>query len=99
MTVGVSLLSTAVTARLQSPSSFGLTLDDVDLPTVDDLRVQGLDRIVPAYASFEGQMFAGSLPIDHESFSPGANPDGQRTGHYQFWLFVPDHPTVPGTMV
>jgi carboxypeptidase D len=72
---------------------FGKTLD-VDLPSSEDLRVRDLAEFYPAYASFEGKMFAGSLPIDHEQ------PDGTapRTGNLQFWLFVPDAPTVPNTM-
>ena len=72
---------------------FGSVLP-VDLPALEDLRVKNLEKIYPAYASFQGQMFAGSLPIDHST------PDGdKRTGNLQFWLFIPDHPTAPDSMV
>lgn len=64
-----------------------------DLPTLEDLRVRNLEKTVPAYALFEGQMFAGSLPMDNDD---GTN---QRTGFLQFWLFVPDKPTAPDTMI
>ena len=81
-------------------SRYGSTIvDGINLPSIDELRVTTLQDIVPAYKEYEGQMFAGQLPIDHESSTPGANPDGRRTGNLMFWLFVPDNPTAPDTMV
>jgi len=36
-------------------------------------------------------MYAGSLPMDHKSTTVlGANPNGERTGNLNFWLFVPN---------
>jgi carboxypeptidase C (cathepsin A) len=70
----------------------------VGLPTAYDLRVRDLDKVVQAFASFPGRMYAGSLPMDHTSFTPGSNADNKRTGFLQFWLFVPDKTAAPGTM-
>lgn len=88
--LGLGLLSvpTAAAAAHAKPHQH-------DLPTLEDLRVRNLEKTVPAYALFEGQMFAGSLPMDNSN-SDGTN---QRTGFLQFWLFVPDKPTAPDTMV
>lgn len=69
------------------------------LPTAADLRVRDLDQVVSAFAQFPGRMYAGSLPMDHASFTPGANPQNQRTGFLQFWLFVPDEIAAKDTMV
>lgn len=74
---------------------FGRVLP-VDLPSMEDLRVKDLDKVVPAYGSFEGQMFAGSLPVDHTSTTGLTS---TRTGTMQFWLFVPHQPSAPGTVV
>ena len=57
--------------------------------TPDDFLVVGLEKIQPAYAQFEGKMFAGAIPMDN----------GSRTGNTQFWLFQPDTQSVPDTIV
>jgi len=100
-----SLLLLPLLVVASKDSKFGHVLP-VDLPSMEDLRVKNLESIVPAFATFEGQMFAGSLPIDHttankgdkSSSSSSSNNNNKRTGNLQFWLFVPDHPTVPGTI-
>jgi carboxypeptidase C (cathepsin A) len=69
------------------------------LPTAYDLRVIDLDRAVDAFSSFPGRMYAGSLPMDHKSDTPGRNPYNERTGYLQFWLFVPDVIAAKNTMV
>lgn len=69
------------------------------LPTAADLRVRDLDQVVSAFSQFPGRMYAGSLPMDHASFTPGANPNNERTGFLQFWLFVPDEIAAKDTMV
>eukprot|EP00529_Nitzschia_sp_RCC80_P016518 CAMPEP_0113462552 /NCGR_PEP_ID=MMETSP0014_2-20120614/12159_1 /TAXON_ID=2857 /ORGANISM="Nitzschia sp." /LENGTH=675 /DNA_ID=CAMNT_0000354435 /DNA_START=71 /DNA_END=2096 /DNA_ORIENTATION=- /assembly_acc=CAM_ASM_000159 len=103
-----SVVDAAAAATTTTPSSsfsssssrYGSTIvDGINLPSIDELRVTTLQEIVPAYKEYEGQMFAGQLPIDHESSTPGANPDRRRTGNLMFWLFVPDNPTAPDTMV
>ena len=59
-----------------------------------DFLVQGLEEVEPAYATFAGKMYAGLMPIDFAD-------DHQETteGGFMFWLFVPDHQSVPDTMV
>jgi carboxypeptidase D len=73
--------------------------DVYQLPTPADLRVNDLDQVVTAFSQFPGRMYAGSLPMDHTSFTPGSNPTNERTGFLQFWLFVPDKITAKDTMV
>lgn len=51
--------------------------------------MHGLDDIVPAYAEFQGKMYAGTLPTDH----------ADRRGEMMFWLFEPDTQTVPDTFI
>ena len=53
-----------------------------------DYRVHGLEEIVPAFADFDGLMYAGLMPVDHRD----------RHGSIMFWLFVPHHPSVPDTL-
>lgn len=55
-----------------------------------DFRVDGLDEVVPAYAKFDGDMYAGTLPMD--------NGNGRR-GEIMFWLFAPSKPAVRDTLV
>lgn len=57
-----------------------------------DFLVTGLDLISPdyaAYAEFDGHMYAGMLPSDHDN----------RTGMTMFWLFEPTTQEVPDTLV
>lgn len=35
--------------------------------TSEDFRVQGLEQVEPAFGTFQGEMYAGLLPIDQES--------------------------------
>lgn len=57
----------------------------------DDFVVMGLEEVEPAFGEFEGDMYAGRLPVDrHGNATRGA---------YQFWLFAPDHPSVPETLM
>ena len=74
----------------------------------NNLRLSNLQETFPAYASFPGRMYAGSLPMDHPTNSDTSTkgkyqhhkqPQPQRTGFLQFWLFVPDQTAAPGTMV
>mmetsp|Transcript_5224 Transcript_5224/g.9273 ORF Transcript_5224/g.9273 Transcript_5224/m.9273 type:complete len:697 (+) Transcript_5224:32-2122(+) len=69
------------------------------LPDPHELQVNKLENVVEAFKSFPGRMYAGSLPMDHESFTPGRNPENKRTGFLQFWLFIPDEIAAEGTMV
>ena len=57
--------------------------------TPQDFRVYGLETIQPAYASFDGAMYAGMLPSDNHN----------RTGFTMFWLFQPTTQQVPDSLV
>lgn len=57
--------------------------------TVEDFRVNGLEDVQPAYAEFDGDMYAGLLPSNN----------GNRTGETMFWLFEPTTQDVPDTIV
>lgn len=61
----------------------------IDLPPPNDFLVKGLDKIVPAYAEFDGEMFAGTLPMDN----------GNRAGKTMFWLFEPRKQKVEKSIV
>lgn len=60
-----------------------------DLPPSSEFRVDALDKIVPAYAKFDGKMFAGTLPMNN----------GKRTGETMFWLFEPRKQMVENSIV
>jgi hypothetical protein len=55
----------------------------------DDFLVTDLAQVEPAYASFDGKMYAGTLPTNH----------GERTGQMMFWLFVPRVQLVSDSLV
>jgi carboxypeptidase C (cathepsin A) len=57
--------------------------------TIEDFRVVGLEEVQPAYAEFDGAMYAGLLPSDN----------GNRTGETMFWLFEPETQNIPDTIV
>jgi carboxypeptidase C (cathepsin A) len=59
------------------------------LPSASDLLVQGLEKIEPAYGLFEGEMYAGPIPMDN----------GDRHGNLFFWLYAPDAPTVDDAII
>lgn len=51
-----------------------------------DFLVKGLDEIEPAYAEFDGDMYAGPLPID--IVEPGQT-NKEKRGELMFWMFKP----------
>jgi hypothetical protein len=57
--------------------------------TKDDFVVRGLEDVQPAYADFDGIMYAGRLPANN----------GDRVGMTMFWLFEPTIQLVPDTLV
>lgn len=57
--------------------------------TKDDFLVHGLEEVQPAYAEFDGDMYAGRLPADN----------GDRVGDTMFWMFEPHTQEVPDTLV
>ena len=98
--LGLALMTVQwMTSVVVSASSSSSSSSSSGLPTPYDLRVIDLDKTVNAFASFPGRMYAGSLPMDHKSDTPGQNPNGERTGFLQFWLFVPDVIAAKDTMV
>lgn len=70
-----------------------MMLNSTVLPTMESFRVLGLESIEPAYAQFEGKMYAGLLPITHES------PERKVKGEMMFWMFEPDVQEVDNTLV
>ena len=57
-----------------------------------DFAVTGLEELEPSFESFQGEMFAGVLPIAH----PAAQDE---EGEYMFWLFQPASPAVHDSLV
>lgn len=57
--------------------------------TPQDYLVEGLENVEPAYAQFKGKMYAGLVPVEN----------GSRKGNTMFWLFEPNRPIVPDTLV
>jgi carboxypeptidase C (cathepsin A) len=57
--------------------------------TPEDFRVYGLENVEAAYSQFEGKMYAGMLPSDHDG----------RTGMTMFWMFEPETQLVPDSLV
>lgn len=73
-----------------------LSLSSLDaLPHRSDLKVKGLEEIEPAFAQFDGDMYAGLIPIDN-TFN---DKQQKRTGDFMFWLFGPNDPAVTDTVV
>ena len=51
--------------------------------------MRGLEEVEPAFGLFEGEMYAGLLPMDN----------GDRTGKLMFWLFAPEEPSITDSLV
>ena len=71
----------------------------------DDFLVNGLEEVEPAYASFEGKMYAGRLPVNVRQAEAARDPEARKTkeeqsnsAEFMFWLFVPDTQSVPETI-
>ena len=58
-----------------------------------DFAVTGMTELEPSLESFQGEMFAGVLPIAHPSAQQGEE------GEYMFWLFETKAPIVPDALV
>jgi carboxypeptidase C (cathepsin A) len=88
-TAARSSSATASTTRLATtpPRPFTLSTQK-ELPKAADLRVYGLEKVEEAYAAFDGEMYAGTLPSDHDG----------RVGQVMFWLFVPTVQAVNETL-
>jgi hypothetical protein len=62
------------------------------LPLKEELLVKGLEEIEPAFAEFQGDMYAGTLPMDNHY---GVE---ERTGELMFWLFAAEEPAAKKTL-
>jgi len=67
------------------------------IPARDDFLVQGLEELEPAFASFDGTMYAGPLSIQDGYYDVGTSQ--KSWGDYMFWLFQPDAPTDADSLV
>ena len=63
-------------------------------PAAKDFVVKGLVDEEPAFAAFEGEMFAGVLPVD-----PIEEGDDDQLGHMMFWYFDSEEPRVDDTLI
>jgi hypothetical protein len=71
-------------------------------PKRDDFLVQGLEKIVPAFGSFEGQMYAGPISTSLMSVrSSSAHSEKTKTnrGALMFWLYETTKPKVKDSLV
>ena len=72
------------------------------LPSRDEFLVQGLAEIEPAFASFEGAMYAGLVPTtlyaDLQQ-QDQQQKDDDAVGELMFWLFAPDQPKFDDTLM
>jgi carboxypeptidase C (cathepsin A) len=92
------LLGCAILASLILSPSFAHygSSNNTELPTRNDFRVRNLDQVVPDYALFEGEMYAGSLPIGNNHNRDERNEE--RKGALMFWLFAPYQPLVEDSL-
>ena len=68
------------------------------VPSKSEFLVEGLEEIEPAYASFEGTMYAGLLPIREFEKIPQIEKQGEDIGYYMFWLYLPDEMESPDSI-
>jgi carboxypeptidase C (cathepsin A) len=60
-----------------------------------------LESVVPAFATFEGDMYSGLIPFDYSTTESSSShgPRRRRQGELMFWLFVPTAQQVDETLV
>jgi len=65
----------------------------------EDFLVEGLEKVQPAYAEFDGKMYAGLMPV-LEPETPGDDlaEDKKTVGQMMFWMFEPPTQTVEKTI-
>lgn len=61
--------------------------------TKADFEVVGMEKIEPSFKSFDGEMYAGTLPIAHPSNMK------EDDGEYMFWLFEPTTSTADDSLI
>lgn len=65
----------------------------------EDFLVKGLEQVQPAYAEFNGTMYAGMLPVLEPEDTGNDFSDKKTKGMMQFWMFEPVTQAVPDTIV
>jgi len=81
------LKMTSTTAT--NSKSSGSDTNSSTIPTKESFLVHGLEDVQPAYAEFDGQMYAGRLSANN----------GDRVGDTMFWMFEPTAQEVENTLV
>ena len=76
-----------VTMNAIALSIFSLLLASTHAYHASDFLVEGLEKIEPNYAKFDGKMYAGLLPIDIEK---SRKEKEEKRGELMFWMFQPN---------
>ena len=72
----------------------------VKMKTPADFLVTGLESVQPAYAKFEGDMYAGMLPVlEPQIAGDDLATDKKTVGHMMFWMFEPKTQSAEDTIV
>ena len=65
-----------------------------------EFLVQGLEGIEPAYAEFQGDMFAGLMPVlEPKVDGDDLQEDKKTVGQMMFWMFEPETQSIEKTIV
>lgn len=65
-----------------------------------DFLVKGLEGIEPAYAEFQGDMYAGLMPVLEPKIDGGDLQEHNKTvGQMMFWMFEPETQSAENTIV
>ena len=65
-----------------------------------DFLVQGLEGIEPAYAEFQGDMYAGYMPVLEPKVDGDDLQENKKTvGQMMFWMFEPETQSADNTIV
>jgi carboxypeptidase C (cathepsin A) len=78
-----------VREKTAPPRPYTIANNTRALPDADELRVNGLENVEPSYGEFDGRMYGGTLPSNHND----------RVGEMMFWLFEPTTQEVENTIV
>jgi Serine carboxypeptidase len=103
------LLSTTLLLQLQcahAANHAGRRPVAAGYDTREEFVVHGLVEVEPAFGTFDGDMYAGVLPVqvavessDDEESSSVPNNDDDNDGHLMFWYFDARTPTVDDTLL
>lgn len=64
-----------------------------------DFLVEGLESVQPAYGKFEGDMFAGTMPVLEPKTQGDDLASKRRVGEMMFWMFEPEEQSEEETLV